>query len=53
MEISHVFTLIGLLLKVTTVYFAFIALRWMFCRQTHWAAAPPVTLFAVVIAARN
>ena len=53
MEISHVFTLIGLLLKVTTVYFAFIALRWMFCRQTHWAAAPPATRFAVVIAARN
>lgn len=53
MEISHVFTLIGLLLKVTTVYFAFIALRWMFCKPKHWAAAPPVTRFAVVIAARN
>lgn len=53
MEISHVFTLIGLLLKVTTVHFAFIVLRWIFCKPSHWAAAPPVTRFAIVIAARN
>lgn len=53
MEISHVFTLLSLLLRATTVYFAVIALRWIFQKPKSWPDAPAVTRFAVVIAARN
>ncbi len=53
MELSSVLTIIGLLLKFTTVYFAYIALRWMFIKPKEWLQARPTIRFAVVIAARN
>lgn len=53
MELSTVLAGLGLLLKFTTVWFAFVALRWMFARRKDWVSATPKTRFAVVIAARN
>lgn len=53
MELSQIFALMSLLLKVTTVYFAVVALRWMFAKPKSWPQAVPQTRFAVVIAARN
>jgi len=53
MEIFRVFALLSLLMKGTAVYFAAVALRWMFRQPECWPGAPAVTRFAVVIAARN
>ena len=53
MELSMVFAVLGLLFKATTVYFAAVALRWMFIKRKRWPQAAPRTRFAVVIAARN
>ena len=53
MELSMVFAVLGLLFKATTVYFAAVALRWMFAKRKSWPQAAPRTRFAVVIAARN
>lgn len=53
MELSQVFALMSLLLKWVTVYFAAVALRWMFVKGKAWPSAAPKTRFAVVIAARN
>ena len=53
MELSMVFAALSLLFKATTVYFAAVALRWMFAKRKRWPQAAPRTRFAVVIAARN
>ena len=53
MELSMVFAALSLLFKATTVYFAAVALRWMFIKRKRWPQAAPRTRFAVVIAARN
>lgn len=44
---------LSLLLKLTGVYFALVALRWMFAKSRPWPEAAPRNRFAVVIAARN
>ena len=53
MELSAVLAGLSLLLKGTTLWFAYIALRWMFAKRKDWPSAPPKIRFAVVIAARN
>ncbi len=53
MEFFEILQGLSLILKVTTVYFAAVALRWMFAKKHSWPEAAPRTRFAVVIAARN
>lgn len=53
MELSAVLAGLSLFMKGTTLWFAYIALRWMFAKRKDWLSAPPKTRFAVVIAARN
>ncbi len=53
MELSSILTGLSLLLKFTTVYFAAVAIRWMFVKEKKWAYTPPKTRFAIVVAARN
>ncbi len=53
MELSVLLAGVSLLLKFTTLYFAIVAVRWMFVRRRPIPEAAPKTRFAVVIAARN
>lgn len=53
MELSQLLALAALPLKLLTLYFVCIALRWMFAPRPQWPEAAPETRFAVVIAARN
>ena len=53
MSVSGILAGLALLLKCSVLYFAFVALRGWSRRKNGWPAAPPVTRFAVVIAARN
>lgn len=53
MELSVILAGLSLLLKWTTIWFAYTALRWMFVRAKGWTPSAPKTRFAVVIAARN
>ncbi len=53
MELSMLLTGLSLILKFTVLYFAAVAVRWMFVKRPLIPAAAPKTRFAVVIAARN
>lgn len=53
MELFEIMQGMSLALKVTTVYFALVAVRWMLAGEQRWPEAAPRTRFAVVIAARN
>lgn len=53
MKYSQLFALLALPLKLLTLYFGYVALRWAFAPREHWPEAAPKTRFAIVIAARN
>ena len=53
MELSQLFILAALPLKLLTLYFAWVVLRWGFAHKERWPERAPKTRFAVVIAARN
>ena len=53
MILSEILAWSSLLMKSTVLYFAYIALRWVFAKRKKWPETAPKMRFAVVVAARN